>query len=88
MIHSRLESLLAARRRANARLRAARRRGFSRPALGYPELTQSIGTLKRASLANMIYILLGGVGLQEADKARPGMLGKPASRPSLPGKAS
>ena len=36
----------------------------------------------------MIYIHLGGFGLQEADKARPGMLGKPASRSSLPGKAS
>ena len=33
---------------------------LSRLALGYPELTQSIGKLKQASLANMIYTLLGG----------------------------
>ena len=37
--------------------------------LGCLELKQSIGTLKKANLAHMIYILLGGVGLQEEGKA-------------------
>ena len=57
-----------ARRRANMRLRAARRCGFSRPALGRLELKQSIGTQQRTNIANMIYVLLGEVGLQVCNR--------------------
>ena len=75
--------MLAARRRANARLRAARRRGFSRLALGRFERNMKTSEFKQHDLYTS-----GRGWVAGGDKARPVMLGKPASQPSLPGKAS